>query len=127
MTLLNKCIHLIIMILLLILFPLASFLHVLYGEGVPTNIEINVFIGIAILIVVLSFAKRLLGGTNSMVFVCSYSFLFLIFWIGTLADSVNYERSQTLDLIRFIGFTTSLISTLFLLKINQFRLSDHHK
>jgi len=37
------------------------------------------------------------------------------------------ERSQTLDLIRFIGFTTSIISTLFLLKINQFRLSDHHK
>jgi hypothetical protein len=116
--------HLIVMLLVIVLFPLAFFLQILYGEGAPTSNEFNVFVGLSIVIVLLSLAKRFLGGTDTMNFICFYSFLFTIFWVVVLVDTLKYEREQMLDFIRIIGFSTALVSTLINLKINQLTIGN---
>ncbi|MBH0166684.1 hypothetical protein IHV12_17320 [Fictibacillus sp. 7GRE50] len=111
-------------LVIILLCPIAFFLQILFGEETPTTNEVYVFLGLSILMVFLSLATRFFGKTKTMNFIGFYSFLFTVFWIVCLVDSLKYEREQMLDFIRFIGFFTALVSTLFNVKINQLTLAN---
>lgn len=122
MKIIKNIINLIVMLMIIVLFPFAFFLQILFGEALPTSNEFAVFLWLSIIMVILSLSNRLLGRPDTMNFICFYSFLFTVFWIAVLVDTIKYERNQMLDIIRYIGFSTAIIPTLFNLKINQLKI-----
>lgn len=118
----KKILDLFVILLIIIGLPLTFLLQMVYVEGDsgPTNIEVNVFISLCICMVVLALLKRFLNKNDlSMKFVFYYNLLITVIWIIALVDTFSYNRNSTVDQLRYIGFTSSILCLLLFLKINR--------